>query len=142
MNTRETVLPTKNISNMPKRRKDADTILNRFVWLYKKLIKIEKELHKIQEECPEKTRCYLRYGWELQQPYGHGFPILGEITDWEHALADFYTDQANQLLREREALLEKMYCLASRYYEVSGETATISWRYAPHLRKPWFKKST
>ena len=135
-----TVLDTKSIPGMPKQRKGASTILNRYLWLHKELRRIEKELSRIQKECPQRTRCYLRYGWMFQHPYDHGFPISGEIEEWEHALADFYTMEANKLLRERDKILKKMYRLASRYYNLTGEIVSLGWRYGSHLRKPEFKK--
>lgn len=139
---RGTLSHSKSISDMSKRRKDANTVLNRYLWLHKRLIEVEQKLRKIQEECPKKTGCYLRYGWMFRQPYGHGFPLLNAekvANSWQHALADFYTMEANKLLKERDNILKKMYRLASRYYKITGEIVSMAWRYGSHYRKPWFK---
>jgi hypothetical protein len=119
---------------MPKRRKEP---YQQYFHFYKELKRIELELSNIQEECHKKTGCYLRYGWMFQEPYGHGFPITRDVKDWEHALADFYTEQANKLLQQRDDILKKMYRLASKHY-LTGEIDSLNCRY-PHLRKPWFK---
>lgn len=124
----------KSISDMPKRCKEP---LSQYLYLYKELTRIEIELLSILDDCPEKTGCYQRYGWMFQEPYGHGLPIARNLEDWEHILADFYTDQANKLLKQRDGILKKMYRLASRHYILAGEVVSLAWRY-PHLRKPWF----
>ena len=129
------------ISDMPRRRKSTLQVITRYRVIVNRLREVELELSRIQEECPEKTGCYLRYGWEFQQPYGHGFPMVGKDIDvhgWEHALADFYSHEANRLLKERGELLKKVYRMASRYYDVSQNVLTLAALY-PHLRKPWFK---
>jgi len=136
MITHETHL--ERISDMPKRRKSVQQILTQYRVTVQRLREVESELSKIQKECPEKTGCYLQYGWEFIKPYGHGFPIARNVDDCEHTLADFFTDEANRLLKEREELLKRLYRLASRFYELSQNAVSLTSLY-PHLRKPWFE---
>lgn len=130
------------ILGMPKQRKSVLMVLAQFQATLKRLREVELELSTIQKECPEKTSCYLRYGWMFAKPYEHGGPHAQniDVDSWQHALADFYTDQANRLLKEREELRKKLYRLASRYYNVSQNVISLS-RLYPHLRKPYFKVS-
>jgi hypothetical protein len=129
------------ISDMPKQRKSVHQIQNQFQATIKRLREVEIELSNIQKECPEKTSCYLRYGWMFAKPYEHGGPHDNNVgvDSWQHALADFYTDEANRLLKERDELLKKMYRFASRYYDFSETVTSLSAMY-PHLRKPCFRR--
>ena len=61
------------------------------------------------------------------------------IEKWQLVLANFYADESNKLLAQRDSILKKLYALASKHYKLSGEIYSLALRY-PHLRKPWFKK--
>jgi len=131
----------KSIPDMPTRCNSV-RIRSRCVVLHRKLDALENELDGILRECPERTGCYLRYGAGFSEPFGHGFPISREIDPdgWEHALADFYADEANKLLKERDDLLRVMYRLTSQYYKMTGYSfpgMDFDW----HMRKPDFESA-
>jgi len=129
-------LPSISIFDMPKRRKSVHQNQAQYRALCLLLQKIEVDLATIQRECPDKTSCYLRYGWEFAKPFEHSAPYdcgVG-VDSWQHALADLYTNEANKLLKEREAILKKIYGLVSRHCELPFIHS--------HLRKPSFEVLT
>ena len=126
----------KNISDMPKRCKIV-RLLRRYTRLYRELLRTELELSQIMKQCPEATSCFLRYGPYLRVPYGCGHPVEYDIEEWQIVLADFYTEQANKLLGQREQILKKLWAMASRIYKLRGNGEVLSSRF-PHLRKPNF----
>jgi len=144
-----TGLDSKSISDMPNECKSVAKIGNRHYRLFLRLKEIETELSKIMKECPAKAKCYLRYGWMFQEPYAYAFPLMANvkivdgkiqyegIEEWQLVLADFYSMEANRLLKERDAILKRMYALSSRYVKRTG----VGCSQFRHLRKPWFKRN-
>jgi hypothetical protein len=128
----------------------SDMLLKRYHALLKEVSRVETQLHQIIEECPRKTSCYLRYG-PYTVDYAPGSPHKGNIKfvdgkfeydgieEWQIILAEFYAEQATELLRKREWLLARLYRLASRYIKASGEALVPSLNMR-RLRKPWFAK--
>jgi hypothetical protein len=122
---------------MPRRSRIVRA-LRRYTQLYRKVLKIEVEIRKIEKECFEKTSCFLRYGRFFAEPYDPGAPVDPDCEDWQLVLADFYAAQANDLLEEREKILKRLYVTASRIYQLRGKTQSLSSSF-PHSRKPHFK---
>lgn len=108
-------------------------LLKRIHSLERKISEIEREIGKLQKECPEKTSCYLRYG-SYTVDYAPGDSHNPNVKDWQLVLADFYAEQATQLLRKREVLLAQKYRLTSRYLRLTAEP------FAPLLCVPRFRK--
>lgn len=134
---------------MPKTKKaelQLETWINRYYRLRKRLIGLETELNKIQKDCPEKTSCYLRYSPHLCEAYGAGPPhkgtvkivngklkYSGELEEWQIVLANFYAEEANRLLQQRDVILVKMNRITSRCVLIGKYDSNLR-----HLRKPWF----
>jgi hypothetical protein len=139
-------IQSRSILDMPNECKGMLRLGKRHYQLFLRLKEIEIELQKIQKDCPEKTKCYLRYGSMLMEPYAPGFPIAATakvaegkmqyegVEEWQIVLADFYAMEANKLLEKRDAILKEMYAVASRYVRKTSVSCT-QFR---HLRKPWF----
>jgi hypothetical protein len=88
------------------------------------------------KECPAKTLCFLRYGWYFEEPYASSYDPDAE--DWQIFLSDFYSEQANSLLKKREEISKHLYATASKIYKFKGKAEILSLRF-PHLRQPWFR---
>lgn len=133
-----------SILSMPKRCETVETgplwlpLQRRYHRLHRELLKVESELNEIMKECPEKTaHSFLEYGRFLAEPYGPSSPCEPDAEDWQIVLADFYAEQANDLLKQREDLLKRLYATASRIYKYRGKPTPLSYRF-PHFRLPWF----
>jgi hypothetical protein len=124
----------KRAAIMPKRWK-ANRSLKGYVRLYKELLRVELEINRIMKECSGRTLCFLRYGRCSEEPYASGCDPNAE--DWQIVLSDFYSEQANNLLKKREEILKHLYATASRFYKYRGKVQILSSRF-PHFRQPWF----
>ena len=139
------LIAVKSISDMPKAT--ATCHLNRYKHLYNEVIHIERDIQQILEDCPKQTSCCLRYGFNKYSP---GIPYKGSIKDvngvivfadgfeeWMLVLADYYAQEATDLLKKRDGFLKTMKFIASRYYRLTG--TRLSWLFPVHKRKPMVK---
>lgn len=128
-----------SIPSMLKRCKTTPLSLQRrYIRLHRELLKVESELNRIMKECPEKTgHCFLQYGRFFAEPYGAGDPCDFDAEDWQVVLGDFYAEQANNLVKQREDILKRLYATASKIYKYRGKPTPLSYRF-PHLRLPSF----
>ena len=112
-----------------------DMLLKRIYVLAEQIVRLEQELVHIQEQCPERTSCYLRFLPRISATYGYapGPPNRGSvrahdgkveydgIEEWQIVLADWYGEEATTIIRKRDDLLKQKYRLNSRYLKVTGD---------------------